>query len=60
MQAAPNPIGHQNQDVDDDMPLPPPARAPGRPVQPSLPLSSAADMHEGAPGFQAPDADTIR
>ena len=63
MQAAPSATGNHNQDVDDDMPLPPPARGPGRPVQPSLPSQSAADqagIHEGTPGFQAPDADTIR
>ena len=64
LQATAKAITQMPRDPDDEMPLPPPARPASRP-----PLPPSASAHAGtrslpgeeeAPGFEAPDADTIR
>ncbi|KAL3139132.1 hypothetical protein ABBQ32_005919 [Trebouxia sp. C0010 RCD-2024] len=64
MQAAKEGAAYIPRDPDDEMPLPPPARPSSRPPRPpSAPAHAATSGVSGAeegPGFEAPDADTIR
>lgn len=65
LQAAARTITHTPGDPDDEMPLPPPARPATRPpLPPSAPAHAGTkglpQGAEGGPGFEAPDADTIR